>query len=200
MTNDRKEVVWRAANDAFGRTVLIDKFGGLNIGFPGQYHDKESGLVHNGYRDYVPSTGRYLQTDPSGLAGGINTYGYAGANPVLNIDPEGLQFFHLKNLNRKEEHPMRVPDAFAMNLNVPYYIAAGAAGSYMGVLGGAATGPLISRLALEACSGDVVKQCIVAGTCFFNDEPQWNQDRYVLRIQHESVSPVRNPIYFPRGR
>ncbi|HGT3378250.1 TPA: RHS repeat-associated core domain-containing protein, partial [Pseudomonas aeruginosa] len=62
-----------------------------NLRFPGQYYDAESGLHYNYFRDYDPETGRYVETDPIGLEGGINTYGYVGANPVGNIDPLGLQ-------------------------------------------------------------------------------------------------------------
>lgn len=62
----------------------------FNLRFPGQYYDRETGLHHNGYRDYDPVTGRYIESDPIGLAGGVNTYLYVTANPVSDIDPAGL--------------------------------------------------------------------------------------------------------------
>jgi RHS repeat-associated protein len=61
-----------------------------HLRFPGQYHDLESGLSYNYFRDYDPAIGRYVQSDPSGPGGGVNTYAYANGAPVLYIDPLGL--------------------------------------------------------------------------------------------------------------
>ena len=62
-----------------------------NLRFPGQYYMPETGLNYNYFRDYDPQTGRYIESDPIGLAGGsLTTYGYAGANPISSKDPRGL--------------------------------------------------------------------------------------------------------------
>ena len=46
-------------------------------------------LYYNRYRDYDPTTGRYIQADPIGLAGGSNPYSYAMGNPLRYTDPTG---------------------------------------------------------------------------------------------------------------
>jgi RHS repeat-associated protein len=62
----------------------------LNIRFPGQYYDQETGLHYNYFRYYDPSTGRYINSDPVGLGGGLNTYAYVGNNPLKYLDFYGL--------------------------------------------------------------------------------------------------------------
>ena len=73
--------------------------------FPGQYRDSETGLHYNYFRDYDPSTGRYVESDPIGLSGGLNTYLYAKANPVRLIDPRGLEVYPVPPESGSSEPP-----------------------------------------------------------------------------------------------
>jgi len=64
--------------------------GPTGVRLPGQYYDAESGLHYNTFRDYDPATGRYIESDPLGLEGGINTYAYVDGNPLSSSDSSGL--------------------------------------------------------------------------------------------------------------
>ena len=95
-TDSTGKLVWRWDSDAFGSSAANEDPDGdgvkttVNLRFPGQYYDQESGLHQNYFRDYDPRVGRYVEADPIGLAGGMNPYGYANSNPLEFIDPLGL--------------------------------------------------------------------------------------------------------------
>ena len=95
-TSDGQEVTWRWQSGAFGTTQAQtdpDNDGEITnivLRFPGQVYDVESGVHYNYFRDYEPVIGRYVQSDPIGLMGGVNTYGYVFNNPLTFFDPLGL--------------------------------------------------------------------------------------------------------------
>jgi len=73
--DDNSNLVWQGDYSSFGEVVETVSIVENNLRFAGQYHDRESGLYYNYFRDYDPSLGRYVESDPIGLMGGINTYG-----------------------------------------------------------------------------------------------------------------------------
>jgi len=87
-------VSWKAVAEAFGSTgVLPGNSITMNLRFPGQYFDEESGDHYNFLRTYNPRLGSYITQDPIGIAGGLNLFAYVAANPLVRIDPFGLQPF-----------------------------------------------------------------------------------------------------------
>jgi RHS repeat-associated protein len=83
---------WSPLNDPFGETQPMPTSTiTLNNRFPGQIWDAESGLNYNYFRDYDSGTGRYLESDPLGLQGGISTYTYARSTPFMATDFLGLK-------------------------------------------------------------------------------------------------------------
>jgi RHS repeat-associated protein len=108
ITDGNANVVWEGLYDPFGNMITITgaNWGtgvwgsfdwamtsppvtATNLRFPGQYADAETGLNQNWNRDYDPTIGRYVQSDPLGLLGGANTYDYASSNSETNFDPLG---------------------------------------------------------------------------------------------------------------
>ncbi|PUB80417.1 MAG: hypothetical protein DBO99_01090 [gamma proteobacterium symbiont of Ctena orbiculata] len=89
-TDSDQTLVWDAVRKPFGERTVTTAQVEMPLGFPGQYFDEETNNYYNYFRDYDPKTGRYLQSDPIGLEGGINTYAYVGGNPIKYIDPLGL--------------------------------------------------------------------------------------------------------------
>ena len=86
---------WKWDREPFGTGTVNSNPSGLgtftyNLRLPGQFFDTETGLNYNYFRDYDPAIGRYVESDPIGLTGGINGYVYAGSSPVGSFDPKGL--------------------------------------------------------------------------------------------------------------
>ena len=97
ITDSNGNAVWQWGQDEpFGNTIPNQSPNGtgnqfvFNPRFRGQYFDIETGTHYNYYRDFDPTTGRYLESDPIGLRGGINKYTYVGGNPLQYVDPFGL--------------------------------------------------------------------------------------------------------------
>ena len=95
ITDSDGNVVWQWGGEPFGNTPPQAEVTGagpftFNLRFPGQYYDAETGLHYNAHRNYDPSTGRYVESDPTGLNAGPNTYGYVKGNPLDQADPLGL--------------------------------------------------------------------------------------------------------------
>jgi RHS repeat-associated protein len=96
ITDTAGNVVWQWDNsDPFGNNPPNENPTGtgqfnFNLRFPGQYADKETNTYYNVNRVYDPAIGRYVESDPIGLDGGINTYTYVEGNPLSKIDPFGL--------------------------------------------------------------------------------------------------------------
>ena len=88
-TNAAGSTVWTWDSGAFGKEAATGS-ATVNLRFPGQYYDAEAGLHYNWNRYYNPATGRYVSSDPIGLAGGLATYTYVSASPVMFGDPRGL--------------------------------------------------------------------------------------------------------------
>ncbi len=103
-SNSSRQIVWQRNDFAvgaspFGESALPNGsslYTGLfemPLRFPGQYYDAETGTHYNYFRDYDPRIGRYLQSDPIGLMGGINAYAYADNNPIGFSDASGRFVF-----------------------------------------------------------------------------------------------------------
>ena len=90
MTDNLGTVIWDRIQTPFGLDHSVTGTGTTPVRFPGQYADGESSLYYNYFRDYDPSLGRYVESDPIGLGGGLNTYRYADMSPLRNVDPLGL--------------------------------------------------------------------------------------------------------------
>jgi len=92
VADNANNIVWKWESSPFGETKPTGTYT-LNLRFPGQYFDSESGTHYNINRDYNPVTGRYIQSDPIGFDGGVNSYLYVGGKPISAVDFNGLKLY-----------------------------------------------------------------------------------------------------------
>jgi RHS repeat-associated protein len=130
LTDASGQVVWKADYNPFGKASITTQGPTFNLRFPGQYYDAETGFHYNWRRYYDPATGRYITSDPIGLAGGINTYAYALGNPYSYIDPTGEYAWVL------------IGGAIGAGLNIATQIQSGHEIDWSSVVASAVTGAL----------------------------------------------------------
>lgn len=87
-------VAWQADAELFGRAWIKRAAPGLaiNLRFPGQIYDAETGLHYNGQRYYDPNLGRFLSPDPQIVVredGIRSATTYAINNPARYLDVSG---------------------------------------------------------------------------------------------------------------
>lgn len=106
--------------DSFGY-ILSDSNESFEVpfGFAGGLHDRDTGLVRFGYRDYDPEVGRWTAKDPIDFAGGdSDLYGYVLNDPVNFVDPWGLTQQDLENAQTALE--MYHPEIYNPNADVSF--------------------------------------------------------------------------------
>ena len=92
VTDAAGTVVKRVDYDSFGN-ILSDSNPSFTapFGFAGGLHDKDTGLVRFGARDYDPATGKWTAKDPIDFWGGdLSLYAYSLLDPVNNFDANGF--------------------------------------------------------------------------------------------------------------
>jgi RHS repeat-associated protein len=132
VSNNIAATVWTNTYQPYGQGGIPISAIVNNLRLPGQNYDLETGFHYNLNRDYMPNIGRYLESDPIGLAGGLNPYRYANANPGKFTDRRGLD----DTFNQGEEAMGRAFDAqIIVPLNDLNYIETGDLTNALGAIG-----------------------------------------------------------------
>jgi len=102
IADDQQQTVWRwDQQEPFGVNAPDENPSSLGafefpVRFAGQYYDRETAVIQNRSRDYDSALGRYVESDPIGLSGGLNAYAYVGGNPIRYTDPTGLETYQCR--------------------------------------------------------------------------------------------------------
>ncbi len=198
---DQNQVaVWRwDQTDPFGNNTANEDPDGNSITFefplrfPGQYLDKETNTHYNYYRDYDPSVGRYVESDPIGLRGGINTYAYVGSNPLTYTDETGQIAWVIAGAGIGAAVNVAITVAYNASTGqstswqqVGAAAASGAISGAFGALGGPLGGTIARAIGARATSG-----WAVAGSAAFSAA-----GGYVGQVTANCIDPANasNPL------
>jgi RHS repeat-associated protein len=139
IANQSQQTVWRWDNDdPFGANMANANPSGLgtftfNLRLPGQYFDPETNYHYNYHRDYSPEIGRYVESDPIGIEGGVNTYTYVDASPLSWVDNGGTA--KKKAGGKSEPAPIPVTRGLSRDTDKVYGVVTG-----IPIAGGASRG------------------------------------------------------------
>jgi len=103
LADENANIVWSWESEPFGESKAVGSVE-FDLRFAGQYFDNETSTHYNINRDYNPKTGRYIESDPIGFDGGVNSYGYVAGNPMGAVDEMGLDYGYIfKTINQAVE-------------------------------------------------------------------------------------------------
>ena len=127
IANQTGTTVWNWDNaEPFGNSMPNDDPDGDGVAFvfdlrlPGQYFDRETNLAYNVMRDYDAGIGRYVESDPIGLGGGLNTFLYVRADPLRLVDLTGEAIGGLPS-QPPEDLLKKFPGRFGQGLSAQGY-------------------------------------------------------------------------------
>jgi RHS repeat-associated protein len=113
------QIAQRLDYDAFGAVLLDTNPGFQPFGYAGGLHDRDTGLVRFGARDYDPAIGRWTAKDPIRFrAGAANLYTYAGNEPTNALDVTGQSEADLtRAISIVQNH---IPEIYAPGFSVGF--------------------------------------------------------------------------------
>ena len=90
LTDSSGENVKTFTYDAFGNQLGEEETSSTPFRYNGEYYDEETDLIYLRNRYYSPSVGQFITEDP--VKDGTNWYVYCRNNPVMFVDPWGLEY------------------------------------------------------------------------------------------------------------